>query len=277
MKLNIIIWDVSHGTAISAQLPSGEVLMMDCAENTDTGFSPILFTKRIWKQPDLLIVSHPHIDHINDIPHIDRQKPPLFLCPFVPLNQLREGKHGESLKLVEIYIRLANLQRRFSILNIKKRNWGGVEISCFGLQGYQNDINDYSLVSFLKFGSFVFAYSGDLSSNGWKSLIEQEGYTFTSMLQQTNFFVVSHHGRREGFDSVIFDYMPNLKMAFISDKGLQPTSITSSYSRQCKGWRVRNKKTNKTENRQVLTTRNDGTILIEASRNYRLTTITHSF
>ncbi|MCY4491922.1 MAG: hypothetical protein OXC46_10775 [Thaumarchaeota archaeon] len=100
----------------------------------------------------------------------------------------------------------------------------------------------------MTYGGFTFAYAGDITSNGWDDLIRQEGTKFTSMLEKTNFFQVSHHGREEGFNPIIFDYMTNLKMAFVSDKQPQSTSITGKYSQYCKGWKV----TDELSNRKVL-------------------------
>ena len=289
MVLKIIIWDVEHGTAISVRLPNGKVLMLDCATNDYTGFSPIQVTKDKWKRLDLLIMSHPHLDHISDIHNIDRHNPPLFLAPYVDPKQLLEGKNDEIKDIFDKYMDLLNdvqydinvnykfskLSRDVSTLLIRREKWGGVDITWFGLNGYQENINDYSLVTFLTYGSFTFAYAGDLSSNGWESLIRQEGAKFTRMLKKTNFFVVAHHGRKEGYNPLIFDSMQDLKMAFISDKNLQRTSVTDRYSKHCKGWKVINENSNYKEYRYVLTTRKDGRIIITATQDYRTTEVRH--
>jgi competence protein ComEC len=268
MELEILIWDVNHGNSTSVKLPNGNTIMFDCAANPITDFSPIRQTKDHWGYLDLLVVSHPHLDHISDIMNIDYLKPSLLLRPKVSHTQLRDGKYGSSEDIIEKYIDFEiNYNEKPSWANNPNYNWGGdVEINHFGLYGYQEDMNDYSLVSFLTYGGFTFAYAGDLTSEGWEHLIEQEGSKFTNLLQKTNFFEVSHHGRREGFNSIIFEYMKNLKMAFISDKYLQTTSVTGSYSQYCNGWQIIDEITKESDNRKVLTTRNDGRIKINVKQ-----------
>ena len=268
MALEIIIWDVNHGTSISARAPNGNVLMLDCAANPNTGFSPICQTKRRWRRLDLLKISHPHIDHISDIVNIDCFKPAMFLAPYVSYERLRKGKYGRPKMIIEKYIGFLKKQRLVSLSKLGPSRWGGVTISWFKLKGYQSDINDYSSVTFLTYESCTFAYAGDLSSAGWNRLITQEGFKFTRMLRKTTFFVASHHGREEGFNPIIFGHMRNLKMVFISDKNVQPTSVADWYSKRCSGWDVTNESTGYTKRRKVVTTRNDGRIKIKISSGY---------
>lgn len=261
MALEILIWDVDHGASVSVQAPNHQVLMMDCADNPYTGFSPVLRTEERWGHVDLLIVSHPHIDHISDITNVDYYKPPMVLAPSVPYAQLRDKKYGDSKRIIENYIALLERAPRPDLC---PQVWGGVTISVFGLQGYQSDINDYSLVTFLTYGGFIFAYAGDISSAGWNSLINQCGTRLTGMLQRTNFLMAPHHGREEGYNADIMSYMKSLKMVFVSDKYVQPTSVTDLYSEWCAGWPIMDEETGHESRRYVVTTRKDGRIRIKA-------------
>jgi len=267
MSLEIIIWDVNHGNSTSVRLPNGNTLMLDCAANPLTGFSPIWQTKKRWGYLGLLIISHPHIDHISDIVNIDYLKPQMLLYPKVSHNQLREGKYGDFKDIIEKYIEFTSGYKPISLDPHNSKSWGDeVDIIYFGLNGYQEDLNNYSLVTFLTYEGFTFGYAGDLTSEGWEALIEQEGSLFTNMLKKTNFFEVSHHGRKEGYNPIIFDYMTDLKLALVSDKHYQSTSITSTYAEQCEGWQVINENTDEIMNgRKVLTTRSDGRIKIEVN------------
>lgn len=262
MALEILIWDVDHGASVSVKTPNQQVLMLDCAANPYSGFSPIQRTQRYWGPIDLLIVSHPHIDHISDIVNIKQNKQPLLLAPDVPFDQLMEGKDEYSKSIVEEYIML---YEQAYAPNLDPRLWGNVAISSFSLQDYQRNINDYSLVTFLTYGQFTFAYAGDISSTGWDRLIDQDGARFVRMLDKTNFFMASHHGREEGYNDDILNYMRSLRMVFISDKYVQPTSITKWYSEQCLGWQITNEHDGSIRLRYVLTTRNDGRIKLKVS------------
>ena len=166
--------------------------MLDCAANPITGFSPILQTKKKWDHLNFLLVSHPHIDHISDIVNIDCLEPNALLAPDVPYRQLREGKDGWFKEIIEKYIDFISTYKNPCSLDYCKNLWGDAEIQIFGLRGYQEDLNNYSRVVFVKYKNFIFAYGGDLTSKGWEDLIEQEGVAFTRMLEQTNFFEVAH-------------------------------------------------------------------------------------
>lgn len=263
MALEILIWDVDHGASVSAKTPNQQVLMMDCAANPYSGFSPIQRTQRRWGPIDLLIVSHPHIDHISDIENISQYEQPLLLAPAVPHDQLMEGKDWDGRRIVERYLMLC---KRGFAPSPNPFLCGGVKISIFSLRGYQHNINDYSLVTFLTYGHFTFAYAGDITSAGWDRLIDQEGARLIRMLQRTNFFMASHHGREEGYSDEVMDHMKSLKMVFISDKHVQPTSVTDWYSEQCLGWKVANEHDGSRRYRYVLTTRKDGRIKLKVSR-----------
>ena len=266
MTLEILIWDVDHGASVSVKTPNQQVIMLDCADNPHSGFSPI--QRKHWGPINLLIVSHPHIDHISDIFNITDYNSPTLLAPNVPYNQLMERKDYDSGCIVERYLRLC---KQGFVSSLDLFSYGDVQISIFGLRGYQHNINDYSLVTFLTYGHFTFAYAGDITSVGWDRLIDQEGIRLIKMLNKTNFFMASHHGREEGYNDDVMNYMKSLKMVFISDKYVQPTSITNWYSQRYAGWNVTNEYYSNTNRRYVLTTRNDGRIGLVVSQSDRTT------
>jgi beta-lactamase superfamily II metal-dependent hydrolase len=270
MKLEILVWDVNHGNSTSIKLPNGKVIMIDCSSNPETGFSPVFATKRLWNvnRLDYLIISHPHMDHIRDFINMDQLDPRVFYRPrIIDHNELLKGKTGNDLDVVEKYIEYD--KRYVEPLTPNEiptsSSWSGdVTIHNFRLNGEQSDFNNYSSVTFLSYGSFHFAYGADLSSDGWNNLIDQEGTKFTDRLAKVNFFEASHHGRKEGFNTKIFDYMMNPKLTIVSDKQEQDTSVSDRYYKYCKGWDIYNQNTDQWDNgRRVVTTRSDGRIKIE--------------
>ncbi len=279
MSLDIRIWDVNHGNSASIKLPNGKVIMIDCARNPDTGFSPIMLTKNMWscESLDYLIISHPHMDHISDFLRIDEVYPDKFRRPPVPKKKLLYNDKGEKLTgtKLDIINKYIELDSNFtepvaSDDKLEAAEWGGknVNIETFRWKGEHDDLNDYSYVTFLSYGSFHYANGGDITSTGWEKLIEQEGAAFKKKLAKVNFFEASHHGRKEGFNSIIFEDM-NPYLVLISDKKEQDTSVTDRYSKYCQGWDINNENSNKKEKgRKVLTTRNDGRIRIEVNDKY---------
>jgi len=191
MTLDIRIWDVNHGNSASIKLPNGNVMMLDCGSNPLTDFSPLLHTRNLWKtELGYLIISHPHMDHISDIVNIDSFKPTVLLRPRIDYSTLKYGKSGYDLDVINKYIDFQHTYTRSpSPTNAPRGPWReSVEIKNFCLNGEQTDLNDYSYVTFISYGSFHFAYGGDLTTSGWERLIEQEGDEFTNRLAQVNFF-----------------------------------------------------------------------------------------
>jgi beta-lactamase superfamily II metal-dependent hydrolase len=267
--LEIIIWDVNHGNCSVVKLPNGKVVMIDCASNPLTGFSPILYTKAYWNlsQLDYLIISHPHMDHIRDIVNIESLLPKLLTRPKIDHSVLLEKKSDEDLKVMRKYIEIDNRYTATPSTDDDPTlpSWsGGAEIFNYGLTGEQSDLNNYTFVTFIQYGGFCFASGGDLSSKGWELMINQQGESFTQRLENVNFFQVPHHGRAEGFHPVVFNYMKDVRLMMVSDTKEQDTSAVGRYSDYCKGWEdVYNENAKEyVKERKVLTTRNDGRIKI---------------
>ena len=263
-KLEIIVWDVNHGNATSVRLPNNKIIMLDCGSNPLTDFSPIIATKRHWGTDRLnyLVISHPHMDHIRDILNLNHNEPEILSRPKnIEHSKLRRDKFGTDRGIIEKYIELDRKYTSPFSMKSDTGSWSGnVDIQNFRLNQGSEDLNDYSSVTFLTYGAFCFAYAGDLTTQGWEDLIEQEGSRFTNMLKKVNFFQVAHHGRKEGYNPTIFDYM-NPYLAIVSDKKTQDTSVTSRYSEKCRGWNVYDENSAEyMKNRKVITTRYDGRI-----------------
>ena len=268
MSLDIRIWDVNHGNSASIKLPNGNIMMIDCASNPLTNFSPILRTKTLWGESlGYLIITHPHMDHIRDITNIDSYKPTVLHRPKIDYSFLREDKSEEDLEIINKYIDFqAEFTEPVKSPNAPTKPWReDVEIMNYYLKGDHVDLNNYSLVTFISYGAFHFATAGDITTDGWKKLIEQEGDGFLNRLSRVNFFQASHHGRKNGFNSIIFKKMDPY-LIFISDKHVQDTDASSRYRAYCQGWDVLNEITSDMIERKVLTTRNDGRIKITVNK-----------
>lgn len=260
--LEIIVWDVGHGNATSVRLPNGSVLMLDCGSNPQTGFSPVRETLRRWNCIDALFISHPHMDHIGDIGNIVCRPPNLVVAPQVPDKQVLENKQGDDLGAALSYTNFKNGCKPLTFDPVTI--FGDVIVAWFFLDEPHADMNAYSIVTFLQYGSFTFLYAGDLPSRHWPDLMYVYGKRFTDLLSATNFFEASHHGRDEGYSSDAMSLMKDPLLALVSDKEEQKTSVTGKYDRYLKGWPAYNEATGESKDRKVLTTRNDGLISLRA-------------
>lgn len=264
--LEIRIWDVNHGCSTWIKLPNNENALLDCGNNSN--FSPFKHLKFVWGIQDLkyLIISHPHLDHISDLINVDIMPPKILIRnPSIPMTFLEENLNNEMYS--GIFDKYLQIHKRYSgevpdSQNPKYPfNNGGVEIHNYYLTDQSDDLNDYSLVTFIKYGDFCFASGGDLTTNGWLRLINkyENDSVFSSLLKSITIFQASHHGRQEGFSSDLFKYCKP-KLVLISDKEVQNTSVTPLFCEVTEGWLVTDEVTQLQATRHVLTTRKDGRI-----------------
>lgn len=260
--LDALIWDVGHASAASVCLPNGTVVMLDCGLNHGTGFSPVRATLSLWKHIDALFISHPHMDHIGDISRIAADRLRLLVAPHVPDYQILEGMRDFDMDAALSYISLRNH------CCFQFNDWGmfgNTHVAWFGLGGLRSEMNEYSIVTFIQHGPLTFLFGGDLPAGCWAELLHVYGERFAGLLRQTNFFVVPHHGRRDGYNSGLMTCMPRLRLGIISDGVGQPTSVTSEYDQHFEGWPAYNMRTRECRWRKILTTRNDGHIALRAA------------
>ncbi len=122
--------------------------------------------------------------------------------------------------------------------------------------GSVRDINDLSLVTFIKEGSFTVCLAGDLDARGWR--LHLSNIAFQYWLRETNLFVASHHGRPSGYYAPVFEFLKP-KLIIISDKEQAKGRTVVQrvpYRDHAYGVKVGE------HWRKVLTTRNDGRIKI---------------
>ncbi|MCF6271568.1 MAG: hypothetical protein L3J37_00030 [Rhodobacteraceae bacterium] len=123
-----------------------------------------------------------------------------------------------------------------------------------------DDENNLSFVNFLKCNGIGVLFTGDLERPGWEKLAENASYV--DAMRATNVLIAPHHGRikeadRDFFRAFYSTHFPNVYYVVISDKGyMYDTQETIPiYSQVAGGGPFRG------NNRQVLTTRNDGDII----------------
>ena len=71
MSSTLVFWDVQHGHATTVTSPNGRVFVVDLGQGSygsGSTFSPLAFLHNSGiRKIDHLIISHPHLDHIDDI------------------------------------------------------------------------------------------------------------------------------------------------------------------------------------------------------------------
>jgi hypothetical protein len=77
--------------------------------------------------------------------------------------------------------------------------------------------NDLSMAVFFEYGGFRVLFPGDLEEPGWRALLTLPD--FRNHLANTTVLVASHHGRKNGYLSEVFDHC-RPRAVVMSDKGI---------------------------------------------------------
>ena len=141
--------------------------------------------------------------------------------------------------------------------DVARPEWDGrAYLYQFCNKDIEMDLNDLSFGSVINYGEHTILHAGDLEEKGWLELLKNE--SFCDHLSNTTVLVASHHGRKNGFCSDVFDLL-HPKITIVSDGRFQDSSATGRYEEVTAGLEVDG------EERRVLTTRKDGTVTVSVS------------
>ena len=263
MTLRLVMWNVQHGSAAYIRTPNGRHIAIDLG--ADDTFSPL---RHLWRNGvqklDHVTITHPHMDHIDDILNFDLLVPGTLQTPkHLTEDDIRVGNPKPSQEAEAKIQKYLEVRRRYSNpvgpqddVDLPQNN-GGVSITTFvPRQSSTGNLNNHSVVTVLEYSGVKFLVPGDNESASWEELLNREN--FVAAIAGTHVLVASHHGRESGFYSPLFDHFrPNITL--ISDGRTVDTSATSRYANVTKGWSVR-RRNGTNQDRKCVTTRNDRTI-----------------
>lgn len=264
MTLRLVIWNVQHGSAAHIQTPNGKDIAIDLGG--DDTYSPLLHLLRSGRRLDHVTITHPHMDHIDDILNLDLVYPGTLLTPkHLTENDIRGGNPRPN-QVAEAKIqKYLEIRRRYNSPVSPKddvdlpANNGGVSIKTFvPKQSSTGNLNNHSVVTVLEYSGVKILIPGDNESPSWEELLGQP--QFRSAIANTHVLVAAHHGRESGFHRPLFDYF-NPLVTLISDGRVVGTSVTGKYYDVTKGWQV-DRRNGTAQERKCVTTRNDGHIEI---------------
>ena len=272
--LEIIFWDVQHGSATYIKTPNRTRLVKDLGTGSygrDEEFSPLLYLKYNYKieHLDCVIISHPHKDHIDDIMNFDKLSPRVLVRPkHLTKEEVMENVREEDEELFEKYF---NINQRYSDPvapeddPLSPENNGGVNIQTFTPKSCdRSNINNHSIVTILSYASSKVILAGDNEPCSWKELLERD--SFKEAINNADILLAPHHGRESGFYSELFQHF-RPRLTVISDGRFCDSSATSRYNEVSRGWTVHHREGGEDEKRYCVTTRNDGVIVAKLGYN----------
>lgn len=284
-EAEIYIWDVERGDAILVKGPKRNAIL-DLGSHR-SGFSPCEHIRRNHgvKDIDYLVISHPDADHISDLPRfVELYDPSVIATRDEALPYIRRRKDElypddeEYQTIVQAYLNLTTQYTNPPKYSPRSADWnGGLTIHHEMLPSDQIgvkpvsqlssdetvNLNNLSIVSILRYGSFQMVTMGDLESNAIEKLLSRDGVT--EKLKRTNVLLAPHHGRESSYTSELLHYC-NPDVVAISDAKAGATNASSKYSTYASGITV-GRRNGGTTRRNVVTTRNDGVISIRIDDN----------
>lgn len=268
--LEIIFWDVQHGSSVFIRTPNGLNIVQDLGIGSYSGdekFSPLLHLKSKHKVESLdeVIISHPHKDHIQDIINFDRLKPRVLTRPkHLSIEDIMKNVVEEDKQLFEKYLEISDRYSQPVADNQNPNlpaNNGGVEIKTFiPSKCATSNINNHSVVTVLSYANSKVILSGDNEPTSWKELLQND--SFKTAITKADILLAPHHGRDSGFCSDIFEFFkPHLTI--ISDGSYCDSSATDRYGKVSQGWTVHHRGNETAEKRNCITTRSDNVIVVK--------------
>ena len=187
MTLKFIMWNVQHGSAAYIHTPNGKHIIIDlgAGDATPNAFSPL---QQIWNsgipQIDHVTITHPHLDHIDDILNLERLSPTILSIPrHLTENDIRAGNRSlsrQSEQKIRKYLEFknryqGNVSPREDIS--KAENNGGVSIQRFiPNQSSKSNINNHSIVTVLEYRGLKILAPGDNESPSWEELLNSQDF-----------------------------------------------------------------------------------------------------
>ncbi|UNM08213.1 MAG: MBL fold metallo-hydrolase [Planctomycetales bacterium] len=260
--MQLRIFDVEHGDSILILSNKNEAVLVDCGWNHTTGWrvSDGLAKQGFGIRRKLhhVIITHPDQDHVADLPNVLEKLKPVHVWQHPQLYL----KNISELKATLSQAQSAYLASRKSTAELQpreaSRQFRTMELHQFYLPvGSVRDVNDLSLVTFLKEDGFTVCLPGDLNARGWRLHLQNKAFQY--WLRETNLFFASHHGRMSGYLDKVFEYL-SPKLIAISDKEqTKGRTVTqrAPYTDHSRGVKMKDGSF-----RRVLTTRGDGRIKI---------------
>lgn len=259
------VWDVQLGLAIHIKAPNGKYLVIDMGTgNWESGNTSPLSALR-YNDIHYMIISHPHLDHIDDILKFDNNAPSILWRPKSITNDevmedVREIDKPKFRKYCEINDRYNG---EISAKEDPKTDYpfDGMTVVEYATSFCdKSNFNNFSPVTIVRLSGIKIVICGDNETASFEKLMNKVG--FTDDISNADVLVAAHHGRETGYYKDFVDKV-NPRLTIISDSSNSSTTAQTKYTNASRGWDVHNHNTCKDEKRYCLTTRNDGNIEIE--------------
>lgn len=270
-QVELVFWDVQHGHATYIKTPNNRHIVIDLGigdySGRDTAFSPLRHLRYNYgvQQLDYVVITHPHLDHIDDILNFDLLSPKVLNRPKQITNQeVMEGVRDQDRAKFQKYCQINDSYNQpiggGTNDPDNPDNFGGMKIQTFTPSTCShNNFNNHSIVTVIEYAEIKIVIPGDNEACSFDELLQRE--TFKTAIKNADVLLAPHHGRENGYNSDFMNLV-NPRLTVVSDGRFCDTSANGRYSQKSRGWTV-HKGNGTSSERKCLTTNSDGEVLIK--------------
>jgi beta-lactamase superfamily II metal-dependent hydrolase len=217
---------VDKGNMALIQFSNGINMMVDCRSSVERP-SPLELLRQRIKKLDIVVVTHPHQDHITGFQEVCEFFQPKLLwhCGryFKPDPIFDDWTFYERVRTAQLSYCSPMAVHAGQIVKI-----GDSQITILApvlpfVEGTCDDVNNNGIVLSVVTGKSKLIITGDTQEEQWDALDSRQ-------LEGTSIFLASHHGRESGYSQRILNTMRPQRI-IISDGVPCDTDATAKYER----------------------------------------------
>lgn len=260
-QATMTVFDVQLGLAVHVKAPNDKYIVIDLGTGTCESGNTSPLKKRMNDYIAFMILTHPHLDHIDDILNFDLNAPkilqrPTSLSNYEVMDGVRYCDREKFEKYCEIndrYNSPVTEQNENYIGNSK--NYGGLSIQTFSTsECNHSNFNNFSIITVFSLSGIKIVVCGDNEIESLDILMKKED--FITAVKDADVLIAPHHGRESAYHSGFVSRV-NPRITIISDTVKTGASASGKYTQMSRGLEVDG------TNRKCLTTRNDGNITVK--------------
>jgi beta-lactamase superfamily II metal-dependent hydrolase len=217
---------VDKGNMTLIQFPNGINMMVDCRRSAER-LSPLEYLRTKIKKLDIVVITHPHQDHITGLQEVFEFFEPkhLWHCGryFEPDPVFDDWSLYEKARKGQLSYCQPMAARAGQIIRIGDSQIAVLAPKLPFIEGTCDDVNNNGIVFSVVTNKSKLIVTGDTQEEQWETLDARE-------VEGTSIFLASHHGRETGLSDRILRAMRPQRI-IISDGLPCDTDATAKYER----------------------------------------------